>query len=156
MSKPPKPEQASGDGSISLIAPGMTIIGDCETDGTVRVEGRVEGAIRAGKSVVVGRSGEVIGDIITQDAVISGRVCGDIIAESRLELQSTCDTQGEVRSRRVQLDEGARFNGRLHMEDPSQTPAAKPMPAAKDEQRLAVLKPAPTRPAVRPGQTGGD
>ncbi len=114
-----KPEQTSNDAAISLIAQGMKIVGDCETDGTIRVEGRVEGTLRAGKSVVVGRGGEVTGDIITQDAVISGRVNGNILADSRLELQSTCDIQGEIRSRRVQLDEGARFNGQIHMEDPS-------------------------------------
>lgn len=114
-----KPEAPTGDAAISLIAPGMKIVGDCETDGTIRVEGKIEGIIRAGKSVVVGRSGEVVGDIFTQDAVISGKVNGNIAAESRLELQSTCDIQGELRSRRVQLDEGARFNGQVHMDEAS-------------------------------------
>lgn len=114
-----KPERDTGDAAISLIAPGMNIVGDCETEGTIRVEGRVEGTMKAGKSIVVGRSGEVVGDIITQDCVISGRVSGNIVAESRLELQATCEIQGEIRSRRVQLDEGARFNGQLHMEDAS-------------------------------------
>jgi cytoskeletal protein CcmA (bactofilin family) len=121
-----KIERETSEGAISLIAPGMSIVGDCETDGTVRVEGRIEGTIRAGKSVVVGRSGEVVGDIITQDAVVSGRVSGNIAADSRLELQATCDIQGELRSRRVQLDEGARFNGQVHMEDSSGARTVKP------------------------------
>lgn len=103
--------------AISIIGPGMTIVGDCQTDGTVRVEGRVEGTIRAGKSVVVGRSGEVVGDIFTQDAVISGKVSGSIVADSRLELQSTCAVEGEIRSRRILLDEGGRFNGNVQMTD---------------------------------------
>ncbi|MGD2152853.1 MAG: polymer-forming cytoskeletal protein [Gemmatimonadales bacterium] len=130
----PKSERESGDAAISLIAPGMNIVGDCETDGTIRVEGRVEGTIRAGKSVVVGRSGEVIGDIFTQDAVVSGRVSGNIAADSRLELQSTCDIQGELRSRRVQLDEGARFNGQVHMEESGGSRVVKPAekPAAPE------------------------
>lgn len=122
-----KPDRVdSGDAAISLIAPGMNIVGDCETEGTIRVEGRVEGTIKAGKSVVVGRSGEVVGDVVTQDAVISGRVSGNITAESRLELQATCDIQGEIRSRRVQLDEGARFNGQVHMEDAGSSRVVKP------------------------------
>lgn len=103
--------------AISIIGQGMTIVGDCQTDGTIRVEGRVEGTIRAGKSVVVGRSGEVVGDIYTQDAVISGRVSGSIVAESRLELQATCSVEGEIRSRRILLDEGGRFNGSVQMND---------------------------------------
>jgi len=121
-----KPERDTAEGAISLIAPGMKIVGDCETDGTIRIEGRIEGTIRAGKSVVVGRSGEVIGDVFTQDAVISGRVSGNITAESRLELQATCDIQGELRSRRVQLDEGARFNGQVHMEEAGGSRVIKP------------------------------
>jgi cytoskeletal protein CcmA (bactofilin family) len=134
-----KPEQTSNDAAISLIAQGMKIVGDCETDGTIRVEGRIEGTLRAGKSVVVGRGGEVTGDIITQDAVISGRVNGNIVAESRLELQATCDIQGEIRSRRVQLDEGARFNGQVHMEDPATSGVIKSTP-----------KPTVGQPAVQP------
>ena len=137
-----KIEKDAAETAISLVAPGMNIIGDCETDGTVRVEGRVEGTIRAGKSVVVGRSGEVVGDIITQDAVVSGRVSGNVTAESRLELQSTCDIQGEIRSRRVQLDEGARFNGQMHMDEsggarvvrPAAEGAATPVAAKPMEQ----------------------
>lgn len=106
--------------AISIIGQGMTIVGDCQTDGTMRVEGRVEGTVRAGKSVVVGRSGEVVGDIHTQDAVISGRVSGSIVAESRLELQATCAVEGEIRSRRILLDEGGRFNGNVQMSDEAQ------------------------------------
>ncbi len=124
-----KLEQTTGEAAISLIAPGTKIVGDCETDGTIRVEGQVEGTLKAGKSIVVGRSGEVVGDIITQDCVVSGRVSGNVTAESRLELQSTCDIQGEIRSRRVQLDEGARFNGQVHMEDSAGRGTIKPAAA---------------------------
>jgi hypothetical protein len=65
-----KIERESADAAISLIAPGMNIVGDCETDGTIRVEGRVEGTIRAGKSVVVGRSGEVAASAATSPPTV--------------------------------------------------------------------------------------
>jgi cytoskeletal protein CcmA (bactofilin family) len=100
---------------ISIIGPGMTIVGDCETDGTVRVEGSVEGSIKAGKAVVVGKQGRVSGDVSTQDAVISGRVEGTLRAASRLELQATCQIDGEIHTRRMQLEEGAVLNGTVHM-----------------------------------------
>ena len=48
---------------VSIIGPGMKITGDCESDGTIRVEGSIEGAVKAAKSVVVGKDGIVIGDI---------------------------------------------------------------------------------------------
>jgi cytoskeletal protein CcmA (bactofilin family) len=100
---------------ISIIGPGMTIVGNCETDGTIRVEGSVEGSIKAGKAVVIGKQGLVTGDITTQDAVISGRVEGTLVAASRLELQATCRIEGEIHTRRMQLEEGAVLNGSVHM-----------------------------------------
>lgn len=107
----------AADGAISIIGAGMRIVGDVVTEGIVRVEGRIEGTVRAGKGVVLGKEGEVVGDIFTQDAVIGGRVEGRLVAESRLELQSTCQISGEIRARsqHLQLDEGARFNGQIQM-----------------------------------------
>lgn len=105
----------STDAVISIIGPGMKIVGDCETEGTLRVEGTVEGSVKAGKAVVIGKKGIIKGDISTQDAVISGRVEGTLVAASRLELQATCHIEGEVHTRRMQLEEGAVLNGSVHM-----------------------------------------
>ena len=116
------------DSVISIIGPGMKIVGDCETEGTVRIEGRVEGSIRAGKAVVVGKEGLVKGDINTQDAVVSGRVEGTLTAESRLELQATSRVEGEVHARRMQLEDGAVLNGTIHMGEVKK--AAEPKPSA--------------------------
>ena len=102
---------------ISIIGPGMKVIGDCHTDGTIRVEGTVEGSVNAAKAVVVGKQGVVKGNVVTQDAVISGHVDGSLVAESRLELQATCHIEGEVRTRRMQLEEGAVLNGTVQMGD---------------------------------------
>lgn len=100
---------------VSVIGAGMEIVGDVKSDGTVRVEGTVDGSIHAAKSVVIGEDGVVDGDIETQDVVVAGRVTGTISAESRVELQSSCRVEGDIRSRRVKLDEGGRVEGRLHM-----------------------------------------
>lgn len=107
----------SPESVISIIARGMKVVGDCETDGTIRIEGTVQGAVRAGKAVVVGKDGVVSGDIVTQDAVISGAVTGTLVVESRLELQATCRVDGDIRARRMQLEEGAILNGSVHMGD---------------------------------------
>lgn len=91
------------------------MVGDCVTEGTLRIDGTVEGAINAGKAVVIGKDSLVIGDITTQDAVIGGRVQGRIVAESRLELQATCVVEGEVYARRIKLEEGGQVFGTIQM-----------------------------------------
>jgi cytoskeletal protein CcmA (bactofilin family) len=110
----PQVGTASNDGVISIVGSGMKVNGDVETEGTIRIEGRVEGTVRAGKAVVVGKDGKIKGDIFTQDAVVGGEVNGTIVAESRIELQATCVVDGEIRARRIQLDEGGRVNGKVH------------------------------------------
>lgn len=119
------------EASMSIIGPGMTIVGDVATDGTVRIEGRIEGTVRAGKAVVVGKEGEVHGDVFTQDAVIGGRLRGTITAESRIELQPTCDVEGTVRARsqHLRLDEGSRFSGQVEMLDASGAAQQRALPA---------------------------
>ena len=109
--------RGSPESVISIIGPGMKVVGNCETDGTIRIEGTVEGSVLAGKAVVVGKDGVVSGDITTQDAVVSGTVIGTLVAESRLELQATCRIEGDIRARRMQLEEGAILNGTVHMGD---------------------------------------
>ena len=113
----PLPSSTSAETVISIIGPGMKLVGDIETDGTVRIEGTVEGNVRAGKAVVIGKDGSVEGTIHTQDAVISGRLVGTMTAESRLELQSTSRIDGDVYARRMQLEEGAILNGTVKMSD---------------------------------------
>jgi cytoskeletal protein CcmA (bactofilin family) len=132
------PRAAGGDGAISIIGPGMRIEGDLATDGTVRVEGTIIGTIKAGKAVVLGQSGEVVGDIFTRDAVIGGRVKGTLVADSRLELQASCLVEGEIRARasHLQLEEGANFNGQIRMIDAEEAPEAV-------SPRRAAARPAP-------------
>ena len=129
---------------VSVIGPGMEIVGDIKCDGTVRVEGRVEGAIRASKAVVIGKGGRVDGDIETQDVVVAGSVTGTVVAASRVELQDSCRVEGDIRSRRIKLDEGGRVEGRLHMgaEAGAKAPAEPRKPALGGGGRAEAPEPA--------------
>jgi cytoskeletal protein CcmA (bactofilin family) len=126
--------QPGREGVISIIGPGMKVMGDCDTEGTLRIEGTVEGTVRAGKAVVVGKDGVVDGDIHTQDAVVGGRVNGSLVAESRLELQATCVVEGEIHARRIKLEEGGTLNGTVEIGDVS---AQSPLRSGAGDRKLA-------------------
>ena len=113
---------------ISIIGTGMRIEGDCESAHTIRIEGAIEGTIRAAKGVVIGKGGQVTGDIHTEDAKIAGSVKGSLLVNSRLELESTAVVDGEIRTRRLKLDEGAIVNGAVAVGREEPAPVA---PAAK-------------------------
>lgn len=118
----PKGASASSDGSLSIIAAGLTITGDLETEGVVKIEGRVEGSIRAARQVLVGRQGEVRGDITTREAVIGGTVLGTISASERLEVQGTSTIIGDIHTKAIAVIEGGKINGVVRISDAAETP----------------------------------
>ncbi|MEX2528166.1 MAG: polymer-forming cytoskeletal protein [Gemmatimonadota bacterium] len=157
MSKERTRTGAPPEGIISIIGPGMVVVGDCETDGTLRVEGTVRGSITAGKAVVVGKEGVVDGDVLTEDAVVAGHVTGTLVAGSRLELQSTSRIDGDVRARRMRLEEGALLNGTVLMgEAAAQKIHSHPDAVASGEvveNVPAVAVAVPHQPQLPPGST---
>jgi cytoskeletal protein CcmA (bactofilin family) len=115
MARERRGNKPSPEAIISIIGPGMNVVGDCETEGSIRIEGSITGSVRAGKAVVVGEGAWVKGDISTQDAVVSGKVTGTIVAASRLEVKATSQIEGDIHACRLQLEEGGVLNGTVNM-----------------------------------------
>jgi cytoskeletal protein CcmA (bactofilin family) len=102
---------------LSIIGVGMTVRGDLETSGVVKVEGTVEGGVRATAQVLVAKGGTVRGDIETTEAIVGGFVDGSIHATDRVEVQAAASVQGDISTRRISVAEGGSLNGQIHMEE---------------------------------------
>ena len=101
---------------FSIIASDMTVIGDLETEGVVRIEGRVRGTVRVGSQVLVAQGAVIEGDLHTQEAVIAGQVTGAIHASERVELQATAMVSGDILTPRISIVEGGRVSGEVKMD----------------------------------------
>jgi cytoskeletal protein CcmA (bactofilin family) len=101
---------------FSIIASDMTVVGDLETEGVVRIEGRVRGAVRVGQQVLVAAGAVIEGDLHTQEAVIAGQVSGAIFAKDRVELQASAVVAGDILTPRIAIVEGARVSGEVKMD----------------------------------------
>jgi cytoskeletal protein CcmA (bactofilin family) len=128
-----------GEGTLSIIAGGMRVIGDIETEGVIKIEGRVEGSVRAGRQVLVGRQGEVKGDITTREAVIGGKVQGTVSATERLEVQATSTIIGDINTKSIAVAEGGRINGTVRIADVSET-AQRHADHVGKEKSVAVVR----------------
>ncbi len=106
------PESEAG---LSIIGTGMRVVGDITADGVVKIEGTVVGTVRAGRQVLVGKGGEVEGDVITREAIIGGEVRGSVRAEERIEIQTSSVVHGDLTSRRLFVQEGGEINGVVRM-----------------------------------------
>jgi cytoskeletal protein CcmA (bactofilin family) len=107
---------------FSIIASDMTVIGDLETQGVVRIEGRVKGAVRVGQQILVTQGAVIEGDLHTQEAVIAGQVNGAIHATDRVELQASAVVTGDIVTARIAIVEGAKVSGEVKM-DPAKSTA---------------------------------
>ncbi|MGH7560769.1 MAG: bactofilin family protein [Gemmatimonadales bacterium] len=106
-------EPATG---LSIIAKDLTIAGDLQAAGIIRVEGRVIGNVHAGEQVLLSEGGIIEGDVVTREAVIGGRVHGSVRADERVEVQTSAHVKGDVVSPRLLVHEGGSMNGNVKME----------------------------------------
>ena len=101
---------------FSIIASDMAVIGDLETEGVVRIEGRVKGNVKVGSQILVSQGATIEGDLHTQEAVIAGTVTGAIHASDRVELQATAVVAGDIYTGRIAIVEGAKVAGEVKMD----------------------------------------
>jgi cytoskeletal protein CcmA (bactofilin family) len=112
--------------ALSIIAPGTKVQGDIETNSVLKIEGTVEGTIRGARQVLIGRQGEIKGDVHAREVVIGGKVDGTITAAERVEVQGASSVTGDIYTKSIIILEGGRVNGTVRMDD-SAAAAAPPV-----------------------------
>jgi len=131
---------AAADSSLSTIAQDMKITGDITCTGVIRIEGQVEGSIKGARQVVVGRQGTVKGDVAAKEAVIGGKIEGSVSASERVEVQSSALISGDIFAKSMLVQEGARINGAIRMEDPTAAQRGRETPAVTQSGPVAVVR----------------
>ena len=101
--------------NFSVFDSHISVSGDLETDGALRIDGRLEGTIHRADLIVVGQGATVVGDITAREVIVGGAVTGNIFAAQRTELQSTGIVAGDIRSAAILIHEGGVVQGRLYI-----------------------------------------
>jgi len=144
----------SGAQGCSVLAAGLTVIGDIETAGTVRIDGRLEGSIRRAGSIIIGVDAVVQGNVSAREVVVGGTVEGNINAVDRVELQPTSVVTGDVEANAVLIQEGATLRGRMCVrhrgnEQPARGMAMGGKSATEDKGADGVAIPTPLASGAR-------
>ncbi|MBD3288455.1 hypothetical protein GF337_06585 [candidate division KSB1 bacterium] len=113
-----KDEQDIGkSGNLNtIVGKGSSFEGTLKVEQSLRVDGRVKGHISTTDSLVIGKEGEIEGEINTRNAVIGGRVRAKINASGKVVLESKAIFIGEMKTARLVIDDGAVFEGRCSMQ----------------------------------------
>jgi len=107
----------AAEAALSIIASGMRITGDVETNGTLKIDGRIDGSVVGARQIMLGRNGAIHGNVRAGEVVLGGTVDGAIVAEEKLELQSSAVVNGDIDTKSIVVLEGARINGVVRMQD---------------------------------------
>jgi cytoskeletal protein CcmA (bactofilin family) len=87
------------------------VTGKLVFEGPARIDGQIDGEIKATDRVVIGQAAVVTAPIIAKSVSIEGKVNGDIIASHRVEIHPTARVRGNITAPVLVVQEGAFLEG---------------------------------------------
>jgi cytoskeletal protein CcmA (bactofilin family) len=115
----PKPQ------ANTVVAKGMTLSGALHGQGTVEVEGVIDGELEVEGSVYVAPSGLVTGPVTADVIRVAGRIAGCVSAREHLRLEKTGSVDGDVSTVSLVVEDGGCLNGRTTTLKPTADGAAR-------------------------------
>jgi cytoskeletal protein CcmA (bactofilin family) len=110
MQRRPGPPESGNKSVISndlkIIGQGLKII----TQGTLQVDGEVEGDVR-GNEIIIGEKGKVTGTVAAERVIVRGKISG-VIRGMTVALQSSARVEGDIHHMSLAIEQGAEFDGR--------------------------------------------
>lgn len=100
----------------TIIGKGTSIVGDLKVTNSLRVDGKVKGNVQATDTVVVGKEGEVKGEIRAKSVFLAGKVNGNVFASGKVYLETKASIVGDISSACLVIHEGASFDGQSKMQ----------------------------------------
>ncbi len=108
------------------LGKGSRVEGKLTFEGSVRIDGYVEGEILAQDAVVVGDSAVISAQIHAETVIIKGKITGDIIARKRVELRAPGRLMGNITTPSLVIHEGVVFEGHCSMGGGAEVKTDKP------------------------------
>ena len=103
-------------GEFAHIGKSVVIKGELSGSEDIYVDGQVEGNIHlSGNNLTIGPHGRVRANITAKNVTIGGTLDGNITASERTELRKSAVTNGDVQTKRIAIEEGAFFKGKLEI-----------------------------------------
>ncbi len=109
------PSNSNTDLKMTNISNNATLEGIIKVEGDITVNGKVKGSITAKGRAIIEPSGIVEGDILAQNADISGTVTGKVEIAELLSLKGAAKINGDIYTDKLVIEKEASFNGKCVM-----------------------------------------
>jgi cytoskeletal protein CcmA (bactofilin family) len=99
----------------TVIGPETSVKGDLRVAGGVRLDGQVEGRMDITETLVTGPRSLLKGELHCRDAVIAGRVEGNVFATETVVLQTGAQVFGNISSKGLVIQKDCVYHGNCSM-----------------------------------------
>lgn len=99
----------------AFIGKGVEFKGTISYNGTVRIDGCLDGEIHTEGVLLVGEEAVLTAKVSAGTIVCKGKITGDIIAKEKIKLRAPAVINGGVKTPMLSIEEGVFFNGTLEM-----------------------------------------
>jgi len=104
-------EEKAGE-YTSVISEQCQFQGTLDLQGSIRIDGSLEGNIDNARLVTISKTGSMKGDLSGLGAVIIGKIEGDICVEE-IEILSEAHLKGNIRTKSILIEKGAKVNATI-------------------------------------------
>ena len=101
--------------NFTLLAKDVDFKGVVNFEGTVRVDGRVEGEIHTTGTLIVGENAIIKGVVSAGVLMNSGKINGTITAVEKIQILKPGVLVGDIRTPLIAIEEGSHFHGMCDM-----------------------------------------
>ena len=101
----------------TLVGKGSIIEGNIIGDNSILINGTVTGDVTSQRTIRVGRTGIIKGNVMAKSAILGGIIEGNLDVEDSTVLGPHSRLMGDLKTTRLKIEEGATFEGRCVMLD---------------------------------------
>ncbi|MBD3386915.1 hypothetical protein GF407_18570 [candidate division KSB1 bacterium] len=109
----------------TILGKGTVFEGNIRLEHSLRVDGVVKGDVDTTDTLVIGKDGQVIGNIKVKSLILGGKLKGNARVSDIIVLESKSEFNGEMITGKLIIDEGAIFEGKCSMGQADENPAEK-------------------------------
>ena len=134
----------------SIIDSQVEIVGTIKTPGAIQIDGTLQGDLDCGGDAIIGKSAQIKGSLLVNSITISGTVNGNVTAKDRIEMKSTARVMGDIKSKRLAVEDGVTFVGKSEV-NPTGGPVAA---ASENKPAVPIAEKKPDLPNAGNGKGG--
>ena len=101
------PEKLDKAGSTTFFAETFKMLGNISSENDIRIEGIIHGNVSTSKKIVVGKTGQIIGNVKASHLHVLGEIIGEIYISDLVRIGSSAVVEGYIVSRNIQIEPGA-------------------------------------------------